>query len=111
ADRSGSLFSGEDGGIPEGGVLGRLEVVGPEGGHGAVAGRPGLEVRRRGGPGEPLAADLLLELHEAVQERLGPRRAPGDVDVDRDVAVDALQDVVALLERAAGDGAGAHRDA
>jgi len=44
-----------------------------------------------------------------VEQRLGARRAAGDVDVHRDETVDALEDVVALLERAAGDGAGAHR--
>ena len=53
--------------------------------------------------------DLLLELHEAVEERLGPRRAAGDVDVDRDEPVDALRHRVGPV-RAAARRAGAHRD-
>ena len=40
--------------------------------------------------------DLLLQLQEAVEERLGPRRAAGHVDVHRDHLVDALEDVVAV---------------
>ena len=59
---------------------------------------------------QPLAVDLLLEHDQAVQEGLRRRRAAGDVDVDREVLVDARDDVVAFLERAAAGGAGAHRD-
>src|ERR1019366_7989171 len=70
AGRLGSLLAGEDGRLPERGVLGRLEVV-------------------------------LAEL--------GQRGAARNVDVDRDIAVDALEHIVALLEGSAGDGAGAHR--
>ena len=35
------------------------------------------------------AGDLVLQLHDAVDHHLGPRRAAGDVDVDRDDPVDA----------------------
>ena len=51
-----------------------------------------------------------LQFHEGVEQRLRPRRAAGDVNVDRDVAIDSFQNIVALLERSAGNGAGAHRD-
>ena len=59
---------------------------------------------------QPLAVDLLLKHDQAVQEGLRRRRAAGNVDVDRDVLVDARDDVVAFLERPAAGGAGAHRD-
>src|SRR5438034_7570113 len=51
--------------------------------------------RRRADPGTPLLpdvfpADLLLQLHDAVEQRLGPGWAAGDVDVHRHDLVDAL---------------------
>ena len=46
----------------------------------------------------PLLLDLLLQLHEAVEQRLGARRAAGHVDVHRDDLVDALQHAVAELQ-------------
>ena len=56
------------------------------------------------------ASIFFCSIMKRVDQGLGARRAAGNVDVDGDVAVDALEDVVALLERAAGDGAGAHGD-
>src|SRR5664280_2616683 len=53
--------------------------------------------------------DLLLELHEAVEESLGPRRTAGYVDVHGHDSVDALRDRVGPVRAAAGR-AGAHRD-
>jgi hypothetical protein len=46
----------------------------------------------------------------SVALRCRGRRAAGNIDVDRDEAVNSLEYVVALLERAAGDGTGAHGD-
>ena len=39
-----------------------------------------------------MLVDLLLQLHDAVDERLGPRRAAGHEDVDRHDLVHALDD-------------------
>src|SRR2546426_206415 len=52
-----------------------------------------------------------LSLHDAlpIYQRLGPRRAAGNVDVHRDDLVHALHDRV-RAEHAAGGRAGAHRD-
>ncbi len=48
-----------------------------------------------------LVLDLLLELHDPVQQCLGSRRASGHVDVDGQVLVDALGDGVGVPVRAA----------
>ncbi len=56
------------------------------------------------------AVDFALEAHEAFEEGFWARRAAGDVDVDGDDAVDALEDGVGAVH-AAGGGAGAHGDA
>src|SRR5689334_8494884 len=55
-----------------------------------------------------LRLDLLLQQDEAVEHLLRPRRAPRDVDVDRDDVVDALHRRVVVVE-AAGAGADAER--
>src|SRR5690606_21762876 len=57
-----------------------------------------------------LAADLLLEAHERVEVGRRVRRAAGDVDVDGEEVVDALDDAVDAV-RPAGRGAHAHGDA
>ncbi len=59
---------------------------------------------------ELVLLDLALQLQQPLEERLGARRAAGDVDVDRHDLVDAVDDVVAVVERAAAGGAGAHAD-
>src|SRR6266516_1806424 len=59
---------------------------------------------------EGLGADALLQLDDAVQERLGPGRAAGDVDVHRDDLVDAFGDRVGVPVRPAAVGTGAERD-
>src|SRR5262249_47672176 len=46
----------------------------------------------------PLLLDLLLQLDEPLGERLRPRRAARDVDVDRDHLVDAVAHGVGELE-------------
>src|SRR6187455_84221 len=43
---------------------------------------------------DPLLLHLLLDAEEGLEQRLGPRRAAWQVDVDRDDAVHALEDVV-----------------
>ena len=44
--------------------------------------------------------DLRLEVDEGAEDLLGPRRAAGDVDVDRDEAVDALHHGVGVEDPA-----------
>src|SRR5437879_503085 len=45
--------------------------------------------------------DLALQLHQRVQQRVRSRRATGNVDVDRDDLIDALDDVVRVDVRTA----------
>src|SRR6185503_11362208 len=54
--------------------------------------------------------DLVLELEDPVDERLGGRRAARHVDVDGHDAVAAADDGVGIMIVAAAVGAGAHRD-
>src|SRR5687768_3791649 len=60
--------------------------------------------------GHVLVLDALLQQDDALQQRFGPRRAAGDVDVDRDDLVDALGDGVAVPVGAAAVGARTHGD-
>ncbi len=53
--------------------------------------------------------DLLLELQNCVEDGFGPRRAAGNVNIDRNYLVAALHDRV-VVEDAAGSRAGAHGD-
>src|SRR5215510_9799626 len=57
---------------------------------------------------QPLLIDLPLELDDAVDERLGPRRAAGHEHVDGHDLIDALHERV-VVEHAADRSAGAHR--
>src|SRR5688572_7294635 len=86
------------------------EVVLTELRYGKLAGSIRIEMARTVGTGELLFVDLALKRHEGVDKRLGPWRTTGDVDIDGDVTVDALEDVVALLERPAANRARAHCD-
>src|SRR5258706_6863483 len=45
-----------------------------------------------------LAGDLVLQLHEPVDHRLGAGRTPGDVDVDGNDRVDPLHGGVVVVE-------------
>src|SRR5262245_58579186 len=59
--------------------------------------------------GRAFAFDFLLQHEDAVEQTLWPWRTAGDVDVDRDDAVDALHDGV-VVEHATARRARAHRD-
>src|SRR6266487_5278144 len=59
---------------------------------------------------DPLLLDPLLEQDDALEQRLGARRAARHVHVDGDDLVDALGDGVRVPIRAAAVGARAHRD-
>ncbi len=102
-------------------ALGRNPVgIGEATGAETRAGRPCLLRRRLVAEGGEeffflidegfFAVDFALEAHEAFEEGFWARRAAGDVDVDWDDAVDALEDGVGAVH-AAGGGAGTHGDA
>ncbi len=57
-----------------------------------------------------LAHDFFLEFHQAVEESLGAGRATGNINIDRDEVINALQNGVATIH-AAGRRAGTHGDA
>ena len=57
-----------------------------------------------------LSVNFSLQFHKSMQKRLWSWWTSWNVNVDRNVAVDSFQDVVALLERPAGNGTSAHRD-
>src|SRR6266481_2033110 len=59
--------------------------------------------------GTLLAVDFLLELKDGEEKSFGARRAAGDVDVDGNDLIAALDDGV-IVEDAAGSGASAHGD-
>src|SRR5207249_2259021 len=65
--------------------------------------RTGIEVARAIWAGQFLLVDSPLQRHESVDKRFGPRRTAGNVHIDRNVAVDAFEDVVTLLEWSAGN--------
>src|SRR4051794_7353554 len=60
--------------------------------------------------GGVLVLDALLQQHDALDERLGPRRTARHVDVDRDDLIDALGDRVAVPVGPAAVRARSHRD-
>src|SRR5436305_438064 len=60
--------------------------------------------------GHVLVLDALLEQHDALEQGLRPRRAAGDVHVDRDDLVDPLGDAVRVPVGTAAVGAASHRD-
>src|SRR4051812_13157058 len=100
-----ALLDGELPGTAGGGGLlvgATLALVGPDaGGHldvqvgcGAVGAGRGL---LRGTLGaQRLVLDLVVQLEDRVGEHLRPRRAAGEVHVDRDDVVDALDDRVVV---------------
>src|SRR5690349_24927116 len=55
--------------------------------------------------GHVFVLDPFLQQDDALEQRLGPRRATRHVDVDRDDLIDALGDGVAVPVRAAAVGA------
>ena len=61
----------------------------------------GIQMPRTFWTSEFLSLDLFLEGHDGVEERLWARWTSWDVHVHGDVPIDALEDVVALFERAA----------
>src|ERR1041385_2985851 len=78
--------------------------------HGKLAERGGIQMAWSMFIRQALALDLLLQSHERVNQSLGSRRTARNVNVHRDVAIDPLENIVALLEWSARNSAGAHRD-
>ena len=99
-------------------VADRQRVVVRHGRYGLAAPTPARHARGSALPGAPARValvdlaigDLLLQLHDGVQQRVRPRRAARDVHVDRQEVVDARHRAVRALVRPAGGGAHAHRD-
>src|SRR6266508_1755510 len=77
----------------------RHQVVLAELWDGKFARRVRMEVARAARAGQRLLVDLSLQGHEGMDERLGPRRTAGDVDIHRNITINALEHVVTLLER------------
>ena len=48
--------------------------------------------------GKFLAVDLALQFHECVKQCFRARRTTGDVNIDRNITVDAFEHIVTLLE-------------
>src|SRR2546425_13323776 len=105
---SGERYKGR--GVPYVRIARRYEVVFSKLRHRKLTRRVWVEVTWAVGTRELLLTNLPLQRHEGMNQRFGTRGAAGDVHIHRDVAVDAFEHVVALLEGAAADGAGAHRD-
>src|SRR4051812_41445773 len=93
-----SLFAHDRRRLPHGGILRRTQVVFAKFRDGIFAAIVGAEMAWGVGAGNALAADFFLQRDQAVEQGFGAGWAAGNVDVDGDEAVDALQDVVALLE-------------
>ncbi len=87
-------------------VVGRLHERGGRGAQRGLLGGPG---RGDAVDAELAVLDLVVQLDDRVEQHLGAGRTPGQVDVDRDDVVDALDDRV-VVEHAARAGAHAHRD-
>ena len=70
----------------------QLSSVTPGRARSSAAAMSAAAMRRHGYANARLLGDLPLQLHDAVDERLGPRRTAGHEDVDRHDLVDALDD-------------------
>src|ERR1700677_3881983 len=89
-------------------VLRRLESVLAKLRHWKLAGQILLQMPWARLIRKALAADFFLQGHEGVNQGLGPRRTTGNVHIDRDIAVDPLEHVVAVAKWPAGNGARSH---
>src|ERR1700721_2000801 len=91
-------------------VLRRLETVLAKPRHWKLAGQGSLQMPWPRLSRQVLAADFFLQGHEGVNQGLRPRRTTGNVYIDRDIAVDPLEHVVAVTKGPAGNGARTHGD-
>lgn len=57
-----------------------------------------------GGANQSLAANLVLDAHQAFEQRFGPRRAARNINIDRHHEVHALDDVITPFEIGAAAG-------
>src|SRR6185503_3257039 len=89
-------------------IAGRLQIMLAEFGYREFARCFLIQMPRPLFAGEVLLVDFLLQCHERLDQRLGPGRASGNVYVNGYIAIYALEHVVSLLERSAGDCTGAH---
>src|SRR5438445_9797917 len=69
----------------------RLQIMRAKGRHWKLARLRWIEVLSFASARQFLTVDLALQFHESMQQRFGPGRAAGNIDVNRDIAVDAFQ--------------------
>ena len=87
--------------MPHGRVLGRFQVVFTKSRDWEFAGSIGHEVAGAEIAGQGLLVNFCLERHESMEQGFRAGGTAGDMDIDGNKPVDALEDVVALFERAA----------
>ena len=73
----------------------------PDSWHWKLARLVPIKERRLVFTGQFLRIDFPLQFHESMQQRLGPGRAAGNIDIDWNVTVDAFRDVSLLEWRSA----------
>src|SRR5215510_2799118 len=86
----------------------RFEIVLAECGHWELAGLICIEMSRFVRAAQLLFIDLPLQFHECMQKRFQTRRATWNINIDGYVTINPLEDIVALLEWTAGNGARTH---
>src|SRR4029453_17315238 len=76
----------------------RFQVVLAKSRHGELAWLVWLEKLGLICAGQLLVVDLALQFHECVKQCFRAWRAPGDVNIGRNITVDAFEHIVTLLE-------------
>src|SRR5438132_14245005 len=95
--------------MPDLRVVRRLQVMLAVLWHREFAGRIGVPIPRPVRSPQSLRINFSLQSHEGLDQGLWPWGTARNVHIDRQVAVDAFENIVSLLERPARNGASAHR--
>src|SRR4029077_5873627 len=90
------------------GIRCRLQIMRAESWHRKLTWVIRIEMFSFPRAGEFLFVNFALQFHERMQQCFWSRRAAWDINIDRDVAVDSFENVVALFEWPAGNRARAH---
>src|SRR5258708_22765238 len=88
----------------------RFQVVFAKSWHGELAWLVWLEKLGLICAGQLLIVDLALQFHERVKQRFRARRTTGNVNIDRNITVDAFENVITLLEWSTRNRACTHGD-
>ena len=80
------------------GIRGWLQIMSAKLRHGELAWLIWLEKLGLIRAGQLLIVDLALQFHECMKQRFRARRTAGDVNIDRNITVDAFEHIVTLLE-------------